>query len=355
MNLSTVQHMNNHEVYLLFKGAFLWLAPLTIPLSLIVLVQNTVVFINYYRDRSKLVAGLFMGIAVADLLKAQGELVLSVVGILVYSGVYEVTVLYKSLFYYMITALPGINWSKLFNLVMTITLTAKVVDPFRTINISRIRKVVGIASVIIALLHMTDVLTINVIALKYDYASDDLRIYLHMMMGFAVPGFASALSLICMPDHSGATICDLSHATTTQLLLYITGFLYCIGIPLTILICMIIQIKHLKNSLRESAAVSSLPNAARHVTITVLWVSVLFFICNAVFFFIVLVGGILHLLNGKTLHTDQMYVNMGMLLGFCEFTLPLIYAVVYPVILICRKQELRERYRGYCRQIFFCC
>ena len=31
-------------------------------------------------------------------------------------------------------------------------------------------------------------------------------------------------------------------------------------------------------------------------------------------------------------------------IGFAEFTLPLIYAAVYPVIIISREQELRERY-----------
>ena len=35
---------------------------------------------------------------------------------------------------------------------------------------------------------------------------------------------------------------------------------------------------------------------------------------------------------------------MFLQIGFAEFTLRLIYAAVYPVIIISREQELRERY-----------
>ena len=45
-----------------------------------------------------------------------------------------------------------------------------------------------------------------------------------------------------------------------------------------------------------------------------------------------------------------------MQVGFAEFTLPMIYAAVYPVIIISRKQELRERYMEYIRQAArWCC
>ena len=75
-----------------------------------------------------------MGIALADILKAQGEIVLSVISILVYTGVCDVEVLYWSLLYYMITALPGVNCSKVFNLALTLTLTVNIVNPFRQID-----------------------------------------------------------------------------------------------------------------------------------------------------------------------------------------------------------------------------
>ena len=111
---------------LIFKGVFFSLAPLNITLGIVVVVHNIIIFANYYKDKTKLVAGLFMGIALADILKAQGEIAISVVSILVNMGVVGQEALYKSLLYYMITTLPGVNWSKLFNLTIAITLTVQV-------------------------------------------------------------------------------------------------------------------------------------------------------------------------------------------------------------------------------------
>ena len=50
----------------------------------------------------------------------------------------------------------------------------------------------------------------------------------------------------------------------------------------------------------------------------------------------------------------QDYVNIGVLFGLAQFSLPLIYAAVYPIIIISRKQELRQRYMGYMRRAISC-
>ena len=211
MNQSDLQELNNQTIPLVFRGAFYVLAPVTVPLCVIVLVQNSVIFANYYKDRAKLVAGLFMGIAFADILKAQGELVLSVISILVYSGVIrDETVLYKSLFYYMVTGLVGINWSKLFNVVMTITLTYRVVDPFEAINIASIRKVLAVLSSVIALLHISDTITMALFIKYSSFLPWELnKAYLYMMTIFTLPGCPTSIAMICYPYHSSASFCDV--------------------------------------------------------------------------------------------------------------------------------------------------
>ena len=88
--IPTSGHIDGHAANLFFKGIFFELAPVTIPLCVADLVQNTVLFVDYYKERSKLVPWFFMGIALADILKAQGEIVLAVTSILVYSGVCNV-------------------------------------------------------------------------------------------------------------------------------------------------------------------------------------------------------------------------------------------------------------------------
>ena len=85
------------DVLYIFKGMFRDLAPIQIPLSIIVLIQNAVIFTEYYRDRAKFVSGLFMGIALFDVLKAQGELVLSVTSLSTNVSYFEIDILYKTL------------------------------------------------------------------------------------------------------------------------------------------------------------------------------------------------------------------------------------------------------------------
>ena len=153
---STYSPIDEQAMYLYLKGTFFELAPVTIPLCVVVLVQNTVLFVDYYKERSKLVPSFFMGIALADILKAQGEIVLAVTSILVYTGVCDVEVLFKSLFYYMVTALPGINCSKVFNLALTLCFTVNVVNPFRRINSNWIKKTVFVICMVVTCLHLVD-------------------------------------------------------------------------------------------------------------------------------------------------------------------------------------------------------
>ena len=368
MNQSDLQGFNDRTISLIFRGAFYVLAPVSIPLCVMVLVQNSVIFANYYKDRAKLVAGLFMGIAFADILKAQGELVLSVISILVYSGVIrDETVLYKSLFYYMVTGLVGINWSKLFNAVMTITLTYRVVDPFEAINIAGIRKVLAVLSSVIALLHISDTITMALFIKYSSFLPWELnKAYLYMMTIFTLPGCPTSIAMICYPYHSSASFCDVRRGPYNAIVYfndYVLGILafytvlYCLCIPLAVLVCMIIQIKHLRRSLRDHPDVPAVPNTSRHVSVTVFLVSSLFFFCNIAYFIGVVTYFLLHEIDDyyDQYHDDQAFINMGVFLGLMKFLLPLVYTVAYPIILICRKQELKERYQGYWRRISACC
>ena len=361
MNQSSVEAISDRAVYLVFKGTFLYLAPLTIPLSLIVVIQNIVNFINYYKDRNMLIPSLFMGIALSDILRAQGELVLSVISILAYTGLVDVTVLYKSLVFYMLTALPGVNWSKVFNLVMTISITINVSNPFHRINFPRLRKIVTCLCFAIMMLHVADAIT--VIACEYkpiypDFPSESF-IYLYLQIGFILPGVPTAAAVYCKKDDSGLSRCDDLDSYLAAFL-YVIAAIYFLGPPIVMLTCMIIQVIYLRRSLQEQEedeVTPLMPNTARHVSITVFSISLLFFICNSAYILNLLVFWLIA--DAKHYdekgYTDKDIADMGVLLGFTEFTLPLIYAVLYPVILICRKEELRRRYVGYWRRLTAWC
>ena len=292
-----------------------------------------------------------MGIALSDILRAQGEVVLSVISILAYTGLVDVTVLYKSLVYYMLTALPGVNWSKVFNLVMTISITIKVSNPFHRINFQRLRKIVACLCFAIMMLNVSDAITAIVLIFKPSYlVHPGAYIYLYYQILFVLPGGITTEGIYYWLGGSEHTE-EYSYGIVISI-----GAVYLLGPPLIMLTCMIIQVKHLRRSLQEQEEdeVSPLmPNTARHVSITVFYISLLFFICNAAYTISQLVIWLNYDAHADHCeddsYSDKEIADLGMLLGFTEFTLPLIYAVLYPVILICRKEELRRRYVGYWR------
>ena len=366
MNQSTVEHISDSDILLIFRGAFLYLAPLTIPLSLVVMLQNLVIFLNYFKDRKKWISSLFMAIAVSDILRAQGELVLSVISILAYTGQVEVTVLYKSLVYYILTALPGVNCSKVFNLVMSVAITVQVVNPFTRLDTKRLKKVVTFFCSVILVLHISDAIVVVVVhpslVVKFD-ESDFL--YLNLLLLFIVPGAITTFSIFCKPDGSGRWTCDHFSAEINTALFRdgatSVGAVFFLVPPIVVLICMIIQVIYLKRSLREEEEEEStvlIPNTARHVSITVLFTSLLFFICNSTYILLCLLIWFYydnHKYNEENYSDKLTDIGAGVMIGFTELTLPLLNALLYPVILICRKEELKRRYVDYWRKVTFWC
>ena len=360
MDTSNVTDIMDRQI---FKGAFFSVSPVTIPLCILIVVQNIVIIVDYYKDRATLVAGLFMGIAAADILRAQGELAVSLVSILVYTGLVKETVLFESLLYYMVTALPGVNWSKIFNLVMTITLTIKVVNPFHSVNTSRVKKVLALCCSLILLLHISDMITTLVFFENHFPLFLTSKVFRYLVESFYFPGLPTLTAVLCMPDHNGVSRCARNNEIALQskyyYLMIVYAIFYFIFIPLTVLICMIIQVKYLRRSVRhtETTTSNSMSDEMNHAIGTVLWVSLLFFICNAGY--LLLLGGWLIVIkmnhSDDAVQSDQFWLNLGIGLGLAEFTLPLAYALIFPIILVGRKPELRDRYAAHWRRMTSCC
>ena len=231
MNVSNYQGVTDEETALIFKGALFELAPLNIHLCLTVLVQNSVIFISYYMDKAKFVPSLFMGIALGDIVKAQGDLILTFISILAQSGLVEMTTLYKSLYYYMVTALPGFNFAKLSNVILTVTLTLKLRDPFHVINTSR--KVAASIFVMMSSLHIVDTVVMASLIVGqplYKYS----KVFRNL-------GFPGLITIWCSTPVHQKRIVDMICESLV--------FCYCFVPPVLIMVCMILQIKYLPRSL----------------------------------------------------------------------------------------------------------
>ena len=329
-NNSNLSKMDDMEVQAMFRGIFRDLAPVQIPLSILVLIQNSVIARQYYRERTKFVSSLFLGIALADILKAQGELVLSGIGLLAYAGYLEIGVLYNSLMYYMMTALPGLNCSKLFNIVLTISLTFNIVNPFRRINTELLRKVVVSLGVTITLLHFSDAIVASVlVSVDKKLKSNGTSSYLILMLGFEIPGSVLIAGAMCHRDHTGYSKCT-EHPNIWHIIGGLLAFLYFLVLPLTVFICMMIQVKHLRRALRdetqgsrdetqgsrnEASGSCGSSETARHVSITVFLVSTLFFVCNATYCVLTTAWLISNQNIIYQTNSEKYYVDLGMQVG----------------------------------------
>ena len=328
------------------KGMFFKLAPFTLPLCLFVLLQNAVLFLDYYKEKSKLVSTFFMGIALADILKAQAEMVLSIISILVYTGHCSIQVLYRSFVYYILTGWAGVNCSKVFNLTLTLTLTFNLVNPFHRLDTDKIKKiVVGVCSTI-TFLHFVDaglILLFRFVLYKdYNVPPYMLDVAFYIIISASqFPGDTLVVFLFCYQNHAGKARCGYSKWVFTAL--GGIGGLYLLLPPVITLICLVIQVKYIRRNRRDS---SGLPRSYRHATGTVVMVSTLYFLCSIAYLVAIILFAVCYI---RKFHfapetPDEEFVKVGIAQGLAEFTLPLIYAAVFPVILAWRKPALRERY-----------
>ena len=359
-----ISHIDPDDEIIIFKGIFYKLAPLTIPVALLIVAQNIIILRSYYRDRARFIPGLFLRIAFADIMKAQGELVLCVVSIFVFSGLCGVEVLYCSLFYYMVTTSPAVNCSKIFNMALSVVLTINVVDPFRTINTDRIKKVLFYVCSIITGLHVLD--AIMSVVVFVEFFSNYPLMPLFAVGSLDVPGLATFASAICWPKtsydpHPSACFEDFApHSWKRRAINTIFGAvigLYFLGPVMTVLTCMIIQVKYLWKLQRDQVnSEESRPGLdAGHVAVTVFLISLLFFFCHVSYIVVVCVWLLLHpnYINSET-WDKKFFIEMGEGLGVVEFILPLVYALLYPLIIVSRKQELRESSCRFLRRVFGC-
>ena len=353
MTEGKLEHLEDHEEKLIIKGGFYELAPLTLPLCALVIAQNTIIVLHYYPDRAKFISSSFIGIALGDIMKAVGEIVLAIIAIIVFSGHLEISVFYNSLFYFMATAVPGQNCAKAINFVLTIILTKSVVNPFQRMDMKRLRKTVGFLCTLIFVLHILDTTIALVAHLKYltdpsNYVTN--MIFLWMISLTMLPGSITFVGLFCLPDRMGSSRCSnignggfLSHEDVVAAT-EVFGTLYFLVPQLVAFACMIIQIVNIKRSFSQNDSTSSLPNPTRHVSVTVFLVTTLSFFCHVSFLLTAVVFFSIYPNFHQGEHDDRFYVRMGSLLAGTMFTLPLINALLYPVIIITRKEELRKQY-----------
>ena len=330
----------------IFKGLFYELSPLVITLALLVIVQNLAVAWDNYKRREQMAPWLFTGIAIGDIFFAQGLFILSLISIFVYRGVLDVGVLYKAQFYFVVTALPGLTCSKLYNVILSVILAVNLGDPFRVLNVTVIKRCIAAATGLLALLHLSDAILCLVADNLYHF--DMLKLYENLAIYDEIPGGITLASLYCLPRNGTSRCVGHPKLGPTAITLIAMLLLLTYAVPvLTVLACMVLQIR----SLLSRTTFDTQDSTYRRAAVTIFLVSTLFFTCHVAYLSVLILWLLLVGFYNQDKGRVPSFVSQGEYVASAQFVLPLINSFLYPLILILRKQELRERYLGYLRTV----
>ena len=332
---------NNQYEYL--KGATYQLSPLTIFLSVFVILHNLMIFLEYFREKTSVISSFFMGIALVDIFTAVGQLVVSVISILVYSNLVDRHVLYKSFYFFIFIALPGYSCSKFLSTFLAIIQTSILINPFRRLRKEFLKSAMIVMVLFLTALHWCDGISAIIADVMFQASKTKPSFYVTVATVFEVPGLlTSYLTADCFSIGIKNKTCNFD---SNPVVFYIVaGVLIVLGFilpPMIVLMSMIIQIVALYRRSRDE---DSRESYSRHASLTILLVSVLFFCCHTIFL-ISLVAWFVIFGSLRGNDSRHSFKTQGTWFGLFVLVFPLIYAVFYPVILICRKAELRKRYK----------
>ena len=113
------------------KQTFKYMLPVNLFLSVFILLQNSIILVDYYPDRKKLVISLFMLIAVLDMTVAFGTVLEAIPAIICFIN--SEAEIWTNLLYFPIAGLSYIV-SVFANAVLSVTKTISIRDPFARVN-----------------------------------------------------------------------------------------------------------------------------------------------------------------------------------------------------------------------------
>ena len=229
------------------------MSPLVITLAILVILQNLVVAWDNFKRRETMAPWLFTGITVGYLLFAQGLLVLSVISILVYRDILQVGVLYNAHFCnFVVTALPGLTCSKMYNVILSVTLTFNLADPFRVLDVRMIKGCIIAATGFIAFLHVSDAIVSFVEFTFFPIHLEPMNPVTAGILTDQEPGGLSIGFWYCKATKTILGRCVEGHKTTAVAFLLTEVILNNILPVITVVVCMVIQATVLSRRFSET-------------------------------------------------------------------------------------------------------
>ena len=323
-------------------------AAVNIFLAVFILIQNIVVIFHYCKRQITFVSSMFMAIAVSDFLTAVAEITKSVAVIVVFNGHVDVTVLYLcmvvyvtvgmyayncSVIFYVTVGMYAYNCSVIFYAILTIMKTSAITaNPLvrYTHTYNRTINVTISLTILCLLLSIGDVyLLTNKLSAHNTWEHICYLIQSETSVGNELLNYINIIVVI-LPDKVGNVI-----GNVVGVMLMVEHYV----IPsVIVIVCMVIMMVFIKRTLvtREN---NPYLDSANYINTTIVMISTLFFVCNTTFTFMVILDYIPGVVTGSD------YRSLYTILGYAQYTLPLVHALFFPLILILRKRSLRDEFK----------
>ena len=310
-----------------------WVTPLNLLLSLFIVIHNMVIVRFYFLHGTGITQLFFLWIGIADIFAAIGMAVFSISSILFYNDVIDKLSFQRGIFGFVLLFPAALACSRSLNVF---------VSTIKTINITSIARrgipvqINKIAVFIVSFATFLLWLTLSTYEeILHWNNTDGPRIIVECQLQ-DILGISSLVGL--------NTIIVIFY----KFGYYFSSAVFLCGIIITIhyilpsiitFICMIIQAHSIKSSIQQDSN-SNQPSAS-YINMTIFMVTALFCICHMTYSVFALY-----------FLTHSMSKYYLILTSSFEFTLPLLNAALFPVIIILRKQSLRERYRDLSLRVF---
>ena len=110
----------------------------------------------------------------------------------------------------------GYTCSKIFNIVLSVTLTRHVINPFGVVDEKKVRSAIKAVSFIAVTLHISDFVIVIIALTKFAVVQKMKQPYVVYVCLSSIPGFLSAMLTYCAPaDKEGEVSgkCDLLNSS----------------------------------------------------------------------------------------------------------------------------------------------
>ena len=312
----------------IYYKTFLYIDPLNCVIGALVILLNTSLLFYFAKNTKKLTGRLFLYIAIADIAAAIGHILPATGTVLHFNKKINTQTFWYLGLSYRVLGLLSYCCSILLNVVLSVLRTMRILKPFYQPNLLALRVVM--VTYIMVLVSLTVVDMYNFISTTQ---FDDLEKFWERM----------AIPLFEFPFPGDSIVANIDHHIKDKIK-FAFLLLYYIFPVITVLISMLVLLLGVwyKTRYHDNQDTPRVVDWS-HVTTTVLILSLLFSLCDGA---MATTWCFLYTIPKPDLQImiDRSYLCP--IVGVVISTLPLLYSLAFPLVVVFRSHVMRERVRA---------